>query len=79
MAPGRATLRSMGQSTQPSRTLADLRNLGGKITTREVNWLDLAQKAWGPEFHAPDRGIYEFSNGRRFESTDQSNEGIYGP
>lgn len=61
-----------------SDTLARLSNLGDKVTTRTTSWLDLAQRAWGSEFHAPDHGIYEFSNGRKFDSTDMSLNGIYG-
>jgi hypothetical protein len=40
--------------------------------------LDLAQRAWGSEFRAPDPGIYEFNNGRLFASTDNGTTGIYG-
>ena len=69
----------MGQNTQPSNTLADLQSINTKVTTRTTSWLDMAQRAWGGAFKAPDPGIYEFSNGRKFDSTDQSNEGIYGP
>jgi hypothetical protein len=68
----------MGQNTQPSATLADLQSINVKVTTRATNWLDLTTRAWGAEFHAPDHGIYEFSNGRKFDSTDQSQEGLYG-
>ena len=69
----------MGQNTQPSQTLANLNTINMKVTTRTTSWLDLAMRAWGGEFKAPDPGIYEFSNGRKFDSTDQSYEGIYGP
>ena len=68
----------MGQNTQPSNTLADMMNLGAKVTSRTTSWLSLVEKAWGPEFKAPDHGIYEFSNGRKFDSTDKGNNGIYG-
>ena len=53
-------------------------NLGPRVTTRNISWLDLATRAWGSEFRAPDKGIYEWSNGRKFDSTDQGNTGIYG-
>ena len=35
-------------------------------------------QAWGSEFHAPDHGIYEFSNGARKDSTDRGKTGLYG-
>ena len=69
----------MGQNTLPSQTLASLNSINTTVTTRDVSWLDMAQRAWGSDFRAPDPGIYEFSQGRKFGSTDQSNEGIYGP
>jgi hypothetical protein len=68
----------MGQTTQPLQNLATLNMINSKVTTRTTSWLDLATRAWGAEFRAPDPGIYEFSNGRKFDSTDQSYEGIYG-
>lgn len=52
-------------------------NLGYKVTTRNYNGIDIATREWGSEWRAPDHGIYEFSNGRRFDSTDQNNTGIY--
>ena len=52
--------------------------LGKRVVTREVNWLPLVQRAWGSEFTAPDHGVYEFSNGRRFDSTDRTRSGVYG-
>ena len=54
-------------------------NLGHKVTTRELNWLDLCMRAWGTEWSAPDHGIYEFSYGRKFDSTDRGITGIYNP
>lgn len=56
----------------------DPNNLGGRVSTRNFNWLDLARRAWGAEFNAPDHGIYEFSNGRKYDSTDKGLTGIYG-
>ena len=52
-------------------------NLGGKVSTQTVSWLDQCERAWGSEFRAPDHGTYEFSQGRKFDSTDRSNLGIY--
>jgi hypothetical protein len=53
-------------------------NLGHKVTTRDVNWGDLVRRAWGSEFNAPDHGLYEWSNGRKFDSTDKGKTGVYG-
>jgi hypothetical protein len=53
-------------------------NLGPKVSTRAINWMDQVNRAWGSELHAPDRGIYEFGKGRKFDSTDQGRTGIYG-
>jgi hypothetical protein len=55
-----------------------LTNLGHKVTSRDLNWLDLCTRAWGAEFNAPDHGVYEFSNGRKYDSTDKNLTGIYG-
>lgn len=56
----------------------DPNNLGGRVSTRNFNWLDLARRAWGAEFNAPDHGVYEFSNGRKYDSTDKGLTGLYG-
>lgn len=53
-------------------------NLGYKVTSRNVDWGEMCRRAWGSEFNAPDRGIYEFSHGRLFDSTDRGLTGIYG-
>lgn len=50
---------------------------GYPVTTRTLNWSEMVQRAWGSEFHAPDHGVYEFSNGRRFDSTDPYETGFY--
>jgi hypothetical protein len=52
-------------------------NLGAKTVTRTISWMDLVIRAWGSEWAAPDKGIYEFSNGRKFESTDRGSTGFY--
>ncbi|GAC1457363.1 MAG: hypothetical protein NVSMB70_01070 [Chamaesiphon sp.] len=54
-------------------------NLGRKVSTRSLNWLQMVEHAWMEEFHAPDHGIYEFSGGRKFDSTDKTQHGIYNP
>jgi len=38
----------------------------------------MVQRAWGADFTAPDPGMYEFSNGRLYESTDRGRSGLYG-
>lgn len=57
--------------------LTQLQNLGAKVVTRTLSWRDLAERAWGSRLNAPDPGIYEFSNNRKFDSTDQGNTGLY--
>jgi hypothetical protein len=56
----------------------DPNNLGSKVTSRDINWADLVHRAWGSEFNAPDHGIYEWSNGRKYDSTDKGTTGLYG-
>jgi hypothetical protein len=53
-------------------------NLGSPVTTRSISGLDLAARAWGSEFRAPDHNIYRWSNGRGFDSTDSNAGGVYG-
>lgn len=51
--------------------------LGKPVSSREFSYGDIAERAWGSEFRAPDHGIYEFRGGR-FDSTDRNRTGIYG-
>ena len=53
--------------------------LGNQVTSRQFSLLEMVERAWGSEFAAPDHGIYEFGNGRRFDSTDMGTTGIYRP
>lgn len=53
--------------------------LGFPVTTRNYSLNDLARRAWGSEFAAPDHRVYQFSNGRAFDSTDAGVTGIYRP
>lgn len=53
-------------------------NLGPKVSTRSLNWLSLVEDAWGSEFLQPDKGMYQFSNGRSYDSTDRGLTGLYG-
>ena len=54
-----------------------LNNLGNPVSTRTISWNDMVTRAWGSEFRAPDHNTYQFSNGRGFDSTDQTNNGFY--
>jgi hypothetical protein len=56
----------------------NLTNLGHRVSTRQLNWQQLVEQAWGAEFTAPDHGAYEWSNGRKFDSTDRGLTGLYG-
>ncbi len=47
-----------------------------EVQTREFTMLELAQKYWGKDWNKPEV-VYEFSNGRKFESTDAADSGIY--
>lgn len=53
--------------------------LGNKVSSRSIPWKEMAIRAWGSEFAAPDHRIYVFSNGRAFDSTDLLTTGIYRP
>ncbi len=46
------------------------------VTTRVLNWAAEVRKAWGDEYQKPDVA-YEFSNGRKFESSDRGTTGFY--
>lgn len=48
-----------------------------KVTTRILDWAALVKRAWGPEWGEPDIA-YQFSNDRKFNSSDGSEGGIYG-
>lgn len=53
--------------------------LGKPVTTRTFSWLEMASRAWGSEFRAPDHRIYQFSGGNYKDSTDMGTTGIYSP
>lgn len=46
------------------------------VTTRVINWGAEVRKIWGDEYHKPDV-VYEFSNSRKFESSDRGTTGFY--
>jgi hypothetical protein len=52
-------------------------DLGRQVTSRNFSLLEMVERSWGSEFRAPDHGIYQFSGGRRFDSTDMGTTGIY--
>jgi len=52
-------------------------NLGYPVTMRNFSWLEMVNREWGSEYRAPDHRIYQFSNGRGFDSTDIGETGIY--
>lgn len=54
-------------------------SLGSPVVTRTFNWLDIVIDAWQQEFYAPDHAVYQWSSGRKYDSTDQMFTGIYGP
>jgi len=58
-------------------TPTNLNNLGPKVSTRNISWLDQVARVWGSEWRAPDHNIYQFSNNRNFDSTDLGSTGIY--
>lgn len=49
-----------------------------QVQTRELSWKELCQKSWGRDWNKPDTA-YEFSGGRKFESTDSKQGGPYSP
>jgi hypothetical protein len=52
--------------------------LGRQVTTRQFSLEEMVSRAWGPEFKAPDHGVYVFGGGvRRFDSTDIGTTGFY--
>lgn len=51
--------------------------LGKPVTSRQFSWKEMVIRQWGSEFSAPDHGIYQFSNGRSFDSTDLGTTGFY--
>ncbi len=48
------------------------------VQTRHLSLEELVRKAWGKEYTKPDIA-YEFSGGRKFESTDGREGGPYDP
>jgi hypothetical protein len=53
--------------------------LGKQVTSRQITWKEMAIRAWGSEYSAPDHDIYVFSNGRAFDSDDLTTNGFYRP
>lgn len=46
------------------------------IEFNEYIWLDMVTQV-EPDYYRPDEGVYEFTGGRKFNSTDTTNSGIY--
>jgi len=65
----------MSNYTPPPKALP---NISYKVTYRTLTQRDLAIRAWGEEWAENDHDIYEWSNGREFDSTDKGITGIYG-
>jgi hypothetical protein len=51
--------------------------LGRPVSYRQFSWLEIVERAWGSEYREPDHRIYQFSDGRAFDSTDMYETGIY--
>ncbi len=54
-------------------------SLGRPVTSRQFSWKEMVIRQWGSEYAAPDHRVYQFSNGRGFDSTDLGVTGIYRP
>lgn len=50
---------------------------GTRVTTRTFSLEEMVSREWGSSFKAPDHRVYEFTNGRGFDSTDMGVTGIY--
>lgn len=46
------------------------------VTTRKTDFAAEARKHWGDEYYKPD-AAYEWSNGKKYESTDRGTTGFY--
>jgi hypothetical protein len=47
-----------------------------KPTTRTIDWTALVRKAWGDDYLKKEI-VYEFSDGKKYQSTDSSTSGFY--
>jgi hypothetical protein len=54
-------------------------SLGSPVSSRTYSFKEMVVRAWGSEFSAPDHRVYEFSNGRGYDSTDRGTTGFYEP
>jgi len=52
---------------------------GYPVTWRSFSLLEMVTREWGGQWSQPDHGVYEWSNGRRFDSTDLYTTGFYRP
>jgi len=67
---------SFGATPVPSAPRSPA-NLGYKVTFRTYSLEEMVSREWGPSLRAPDHRIYNWSNGRSFDSTDIGTTGIY--
>jgi hypothetical protein len=51
-------------------------SLGSPVVSTTKSWEQMVIRAWGSEYRKPDVA-YEFSNGRKFDSTDMYETGVY--
>lgn len=63
-------------TTPTPNTVQQIRN---RVTSSTLSWQQLVERAWGSEYAAPDHNVYEFGDGRGFDSTDRGRSGIYNP
>lgn len=49
---------------------------GSKVVSRTFDWRSMVVSQWGEEWNRPDTA-YVWSEGRRFDCTDQYTSGIY--
>lgn len=52
-------------------------SLGKPVTTRTFSWKEMVIRQWGSEYAAPDHRVYQWSDGRGFDSTDLGQTGFY--
>jgi hypothetical protein len=52
-------------------------SLGKPVTSRSFSWKEMVIRQWGSEYAAPDHRVYQWSNGRGFDSTDLGQTGFY--
>lgn len=74
---GRFNLDSPGMYPPAAQPRGVPASLGLPVSSRSFSFKEMAIRAWGSEWAAPDHRVYEFQNGRGFDSTDRGFTGIY--